>query len=127
MRWVRTNVRYGSWCALLAVAIHIFVSFGHAHRIDTLRQGEFSPPAATGTHGQSVVETDGPATKPIGLVFEYCAICAVINMGASMVPAEAPASVAPANIGQLRFSPRADTPTRAQAHLLFQARAPPFA
>jgi hypothetical protein len=126
MRWVRTNVRYASWCALLAVAIHIFVSFGHAHRIDPMRQGEFVPIAA-GAVGQSVVSPDGPATRPIGLTFEYCAICAVINMGASMVPAEAPASATPADIGQLRFSPRADTATRAQAHLLFQARAPPFA
>jgi hypothetical protein len=126
MRWVRTNVRYGSWCALLALAIHIFVSFGHAHRIDPTRQGEFAPIAVEAA-GQSIVSPDGPATKPIGLAFEYCAICAVINMGAAMVPAQAPASPAPANIGRSSFSPRADTDTRAQAHLLFQARAPPFA
>src|SRR6266851_2146297 len=110
MRWVRTNLRYGSWCALLAVAIHIVVSFGHAHRIDAFRQ--LWPQAAAGIQGQSAVEPDGPASQPIGLAFEYCAICAVINMGASMVPAEAPASTAPTIIGRVSFSPRPDTATR---------------
>jgi hypothetical protein len=127
MRRVRANLRYGSWCALFAVAIHIIVSFGHAHRIDAFRQGEFLPRAAAVINGQSAIDPGDPASKPIGLAFEYCAICAVINMGASMVPAEAPASAVPAIVSQVRFAPRADSGIRASGHLLFQARAPPFA
>jgi len=125
MRWVRTNLRFGSWCALLAVAIHVAVSFGHAHRIDAFRQ--FLPQAAAGIDSQSAVEPDGPASKPIGPAFEYCAVCAVIKMGASMVPAEAPASTAPTIIGRVPFSPHADAATRPWGHFLFQARAPPVA
>jgi hypothetical protein len=126
MPWVRTNLRYGSWCALLAVAIHIVVSFGHAHRIDAFRQSGFLTQTA-GIDGPSAVEPGGPGSKPIGLAFEYCAICAVINMGASMMPAETPASAAPAIISQVRFSRRDDIATWASGHLLFQARAPPSA
>jgi hypothetical protein len=127
MRWVRTNLRYGSWCALLALSIHIVVSFGHAHRIDAGRRGGILPELAAATHSQSATEPGSPASTPIGPAFEYCAICAVINMGASMMPAEAPASGAPAIIGHARFSPRSDAATYTVAHLLFQARAPPSA
>src|SRR5258708_38269921 len=95
MRWVRTNIRFGSWCALLAVAIHIAVSFGHAHRVDPLRQGGFLPPAVAGAQDQSATEPNGPTSKPIGLAFDYCAICVVINMGASMMPPSARASSVP--------------------------------
>jgi hypothetical protein len=127
MRWVRTNLRYGSWCALLAVAIQIVVSFGHAHRIEGFRQGELLPQAAAGIHSQSAIEPGDPASKPIGLPFEYCAICVVINMGASTMPAEAPASVVPVVVSRVRFSAHAEAAPWRFGHLLFQARAPPFA
>jgi hypothetical protein len=125
MRWVRTNRRFGSWCALLAIAIQIIVSFGHAHRVESFRQGELLPQA--GIHGQLTVEPGDPASKPIGLPFEYCAICVVIKMGASTVPAEAPASGVPVVTGKARFVPHAEAATSTLGHLLFQARAPPSA
>ena len=127
MRWVRTNLRYGSWCALLAIAIQIIVSFGHAHRIEGFRLGELLPHAAAGVHGQSTVEPGDPASKPIGLPFEYCAICVVIKMGASTMPAAAPASGVPIAAGQVRFAPHVEAAAWTLGHLLFQARAPPFA
>jgi hypothetical protein len=127
MRWVRTNLRIGSWCALLAVAIQIIVAFGHAHRIEGFRQGALLPQAAAGIHGQSAVDTSDPATKPIGLAFEYCAICVVIKMGASTMPADAPASGVPVVASKVRFSPYAEAATWTFGHLLFQARAPPLA
>jgi hypothetical protein len=126
MRWVRTNRRFGSWCALLAIAIQIIVSFGHAHRIEGFRQGELLPQAA-GIYGQSMAERGDPASKPIGLPFEYCAICVVIKMGASTVPAEAPASSLPVIAGKARFTPHVEAATSTLGHLLFQARAPPSA
>jgi hypothetical protein len=127
MRWVRTNLRYGSWCALLALAIQIIVSFGHAHRVEGFRQGDLLSQAAAGIHRQSAIAPGDPTSKPIGLAFEYCAICVVINMGASTMPAQAPASGVPVVVSRVRFSPLAEAATWTFGHLLFQARAPPFA
>lgn len=74
-----------------------------------------------------MVEPGDPASKPIGLPFEYCAICIVIKMGASAVPAEAPAYGAPAAGGEARFAPYAEAAPSTLGRLLFQARAPPSA
>jgi hypothetical protein len=114
------------------MAIQIIVSFGHAHRIEGFRQGALLPQATTGIHSQlSVeqlsVEPGGSTPKPIGLVFDYCAICVVINMGASMMPASAPASGVPVNVSKVQFSPRTEAAAWTLGHLLFHARAPPFA
>jgi hypothetical protein len=127
MRWVRASRRFGSWCALLAIAIQIVLSFGHAHRIEGFRPGATSPQAAAGIPSQSAVELGDQASKPIGLRFEYCAICVVIKMGASTVPVEAPASGVPVVAGKARFAPHAEAATWTLGHLLFQARAPPSA
>jgi len=127
MRWVRTNLRYGSWCALLAVAIQIIVSFGHAHRIDGFRQGGLVPHAALRIHGQAALDPGDQTPKPIGLALDYCAICVVIKMGAATMPAEAPASGVPVVVSQIQFSSHADAATWTFGHLLFQARAPPSA
>jgi DUF2946 family protein len=127
MRWVRTNRRFGSWCALLAIAIQIIFSFGHSHRAGGFRPGELLPQAASGAYSGSMVEPGDPASKPVGLPFEYCAICVVIKMGASAVPAEAPAYGAPALAEKAQFAPRAEAPPSTSGHFLFQARAPPFA
>src|SRR5215467_13594018 len=102
MRWVRTNRGFGSWCALLAIAIQVIASFGHAHRMG----GFGGPPAqaAVAIHGQSTLEARDPAPKPIGWPLEYCAICVVVDMSASMMPARAPASDAPAAVSKIRSS-----------------------
>src|SRR6266446_3408412 len=127
MRWVRTNRRCGAWWALLAMAIQIIVSFGHAHRIEGFRQGALVPQAAAGTINQLANDPGDPASKPVRPVFDYCAICVVINMGASMMPADAPASGAPVDVSKVQFSPHAEAAPSPLGHLLFQARAPPSA
>ena len=109
------------------MAIQIIVSFGHAHRIEGFRQGALLPQATAGIHSQLSVEPDGKAPKPIGLVFDFCAICVVINMGASTMPADAPASGVPVDVSKVQFLPHADAAPWTLGHLLFQARAPPFA
>jgi DUF2946 family protein len=107
----------------VAIAIQIIASFGHAHRLG----GFGAAQAAAGIHVQSALEAPDPAPKPIGFPFEYCAICVVADMSASMMPARAPASEAPAAVGKIRFSPDAQSAPRPWAYLLFQARAPPSA
>jgi hypothetical protein len=127
MRWFRTNRRFGSWCALLAIAVQIILSFGHAHRIEGFRSGGLSPQAVVAAHSQPTVEPGDPVSTAIGLPFEYCAICVVIKMGASTVPAEAPASGVPTVAGRARFAPGAEAAAWTLGRLLFQARAPPSA
>jgi len=120
MQWVRTNRRFGAWCALVAIALQVILSFGHAHRIEGFRPG-----AQAAVHTQTTVERSDPASMPASLAFEYCAICAVVQMGASAVPPEAPASGAPINAGKVRFPPYVEALAGALEHRLFQARAPP--
>jgi hypothetical protein len=127
MRWVRTNLRQGAWCALLAMAIQIVVSFGHAHRSEGFRPGAFLPQATAGIHNQSADDPGDPASKPGRPVVDYCAICVVINMGASVIPADAPASGVPVGASRVQFSPHSEDAPPALEHLLFQARAPPSA
>jgi len=109
------------------MAIQIIVSFAHAHRIEGLRQGASLPQATAGLHNQSTNDPGDPASNPVRLVFDYCAICVVINMGASMMPAEAPASGVPVSVTKVQFSPDAEAAPSTLGHLLFRARAPPSA
>jgi hypothetical protein len=125
MYWVRTNQRFGAWCALLAITLQIVLSFGHTHRFDGFRPGAFSPQAVAGLPGQPAAEPGTPASKPTGLVYEYCAICAVIEMAGSAAPPALPAAIAPAASGKVRFALHAEAAAAIRERLLFEARAPP--
>lgn len=124
MQWVRSNRRFGAWCALAAIALQIVLTFGHAHRIEELRPAGLFRSAAAAV--QMVVERE-PAQLPVGPAVEYCAVCTVINMAAASIPPEAPAAGVPALAGEVRFAPAADAVVRTAVRRLFQARAPPAA
>jgi hypothetical protein len=109
------------------MAIQIIVWFGHAHGIEGVRQGALSPQQAAGIHNQLTNDSGDPASTPVGQVFDHCAICEVMNLGASMMPADAPASGLPVDDGKMRFSLHAEAAQSAFEYLLFQARAPPSA
>jgi hypothetical protein len=111
----------------LAITLQIVLSFGHAHRFDGFRPGALAPQAvaAFALPGKPAAEPGAPASKPAGLVYEYCAICAVIEMGASAVPAATPASISPAAAGKARFTSFAEAAASIRERLLFEARAPP--
>jgi hypothetical protein len=129
MRWIRSHLRLGSWCALFALAVQVAVSFGHAHRAD------FGWPSGFLAASTSAAEQPAPPlsatpsapSKPAGLAFDYCAICAVMNLAASAVPAAAPGLPVPIVLGALRFWTVPNISTAQLPHLLFQARAPPLA
>jgi hypothetical protein len=120
MRWIRTRIRLGAWCALLALAIQFTVSFGHVHR-DAF--AGFGRP----THGAVAMASAPTApSSPAGTSVDYCAICVVMNMAGSVVPTAAPALPTPALAGQVRYQRIADAIPARSRRDFFQARAPPL-
>src|SRR5262245_42720612 len=120
MRWFRANVRVGTWCALVAMALQLVLTFGHVHAsvnsAASLRlpaQDLFSP-------------TDGPRV-PLKPLIDHCATCAVIHMAGAGVPPAAislplPDPVAAANLTfSITPEPTSSKPVRVNA------RGPPLA
>jgi hypothetical protein len=121
MRWFRRNIRFGSWCALAALAIQLVLSFGHMH---------IAGSAATAAALTSAVESaSAPAdtpTKPAKHVADYCTICASIHL-AGLVTTEPSSVLAPHRSGAVRLTIGLEATPRAHSGLPFNARAPPLA
>ena len=120
MRWFRTNIRFGGRLALFALAVQIVLSFGHVHA------GKIAP-AGLSRAPQWQAADGGPSRPgPHADANDFCAICASIAMVASSVLPEPSVPVPPiAALYSWGAEFAAALPSR-QAHLLFQARAPPF-
>jgi len=120
VRWFRANVRVGAWCALVAMALQLALTFGHVHG----RAG--SAPSSLLTAQGLLAPTDGPRVPPKPLI-DHCATCAVIHLAGAGVP---PAAVSlalprPVTIARLVYSiasePASSKPVRVRA------RGPPLA
>jgi len=120
MQWIRANRRFGAWCALVAVALQVVLSYGHRHRVAAIRS-QFDA-AISG----AAVERHGPA-PPQSTAFESCAVCAVIEMAATAVPPQAPAWRLPDVAGAAGFAPGTVAAPATAEHRLFHARGPPQA
>jgi hypothetical protein len=125
MSWVRTNLKFGSWCALFALTFQLLVVFNHVHCSQNLCWPT-SPTAIGSLSGASHgAMTDTKRAAPA--VGEYCLLCAVIHLAGTVVPASAPAE--PIAVALQKSSPWADLAdvSAAAPHGSFQARAPPRA
>src|ERR1700674_32857 len=129
MRWIRSNVRLGSSCALFALAIQFVLLFGHVHPADTAWRLRSLQLSALSTDVASAAVPDAPSapSKPVGLTFDYCAVCAVMNLAASVIPAATPGLLVPVALGRVPFQKIPDVSFAGSLHLLFRARAPPLA
>jgi hypothetical protein len=121
MHWFRSHLRLGSRIALFALAVQLVLTFGHVHR--------------EGLRGQSStrIEASAGAVAPAGhdepkVADDFCAVCALIHLASTLVPAEVAALPLPVVFGQLRrpesalhFALPASPPAS------FAARAPPLA
>jgi Protein of unknown function (DUF2946) len=62
MRWFRDTIRQGSWLALIALAVNLWLSFGHFHPIDGRVSGRGIAAAAASIespdHGQKQGDPD---------------------------------------------------------------------
>ena len=123
MRWFRRNMRFGSWCALFALAIQLGLSFGHLH---------FASSAATAALASAAAEPlpaapdDTPTPTKHSRVADYCTICASIHL-AGLLTAEPPSVAALLPTGQARLTARIEAQSSSHSGLPFNARAPPLA
>jgi len=125
--WVRTRLRFGACCAMLALAMQLAVAFGHTH----CGNGA----AAFAAQGHSVIAGHLQAKSaapevPIGPALpalHYCEICLLTSIAGSGVPATAPSLALPRIAEVLSFPPRVEAAPRHHALHPLQARAPPHA
>lgn len=119
MHWIRRNRGLGSWAALFALAIQLYLSFGHIH-LEDLHLSSAAIAASSQAQPDNPADDDhGPGGHDI------CAICAALSLTASSALPTLAVLAVPVD------HPHAwvvAVPT-AQRHdnirLHFQARAPP--
>ncbi len=122
MRWVRDNVRHGSWLALVALVVNFALSFGHIHAI----AGESSPGVIVAALGAAEHGNTNGSNKGHSDQADYlCPICIATNAIANgvaatppVIPLQLTATVVDRTIEPVRFAvalPRA----------AFQSRGPP--
>ncbi|WP_063781806.1 MULTISPECIES: DUF2946 family protein [Bradyrhizobium] len=135
MKWFRSNIRHGARLALLALSIQFVLSFGHFHAIApaqaatnaSLLRSHASIEAVAASLAVHVenASRDAPRSNPDSdQAADLCAICAVVAMVNSAVPAPAlpplqlpdaaallswhiDTYAAPLDIGRLHHQPRA--------------------
>ena len=122
MHKTRSGRKFGSWLALIALAIQFAVSFAHVH-LDGVGRAGYAGAVAQSTHGAQ----PQPAQQPSDDGDDYCAICASIYLAAnSFVPAPPvlPVPLFPTEVD--RFD-RKSAIFIVSHRLAFQSRAPPLA
>ena len=89
MRWFRTNIRYGAWCAIFALAIQFTLSFGHMHGLASGSAGGAVALAELSELGTPAAVPDNPGIPQKAPLpgFDFCAICAVTNLAAGALAA----------------------------------------
>ena len=122
MRWFRRNMRFGSWCALFALAIQLGLSFGHLH---------FASSAATAALASAAdplasPPDDTPTPTKHSRVADYCTICAGLHL-VGLLTAEPPSvSTLRPSSGE-RLKVLIEAPSSSYSGQPFNARAPPLA
>jgi hypothetical protein len=121
-------MRLGAWCALFALMTQLAFSFAHVHLED------FGPRSAVGFSrvaalAPAALPENGPAVPvmpPNGVASDFCAICAVMHLADSVLPATSPSVLMPVirNVKWLEL--RTNREHAASPPLIFQARAPPI-
>jgi hypothetical protein len=127
MQWLRSN-RFGSWCALLALALQLALSFGHVHRGAALKPLASSLPVATAAdQAVAPMPAGSEQPRPAQPGFDYCGICTVINLAGAIVPPATPALPLPAAEDGVRHWSSFEFASALLHHVIFEARAPPQA
>ena len=131
MKWFRSNIKYGSRLALLALALQFGLSFGHFHAgaaqaaalaiQSTATQSDISPATPDAVDPSAAASHNDSDHHPS----EDCAICAVIAHAKSVLFAPPPDLLLPQAIELLSLTTDAEFVHLNPVGLAFQARAPP--
>jgi hypothetical protein len=126
MGWFRSNRSVVTWLAFFALACQLLLSFGHLHL------GKFSGGSAEWVAAQTADASTNespllPQKNPTGLVGDFCAICANINLAGSVVLPILAIILIPGLFTEiLRWSLAASEPASFH-HLPVRVRGPPHA
>jgi hypothetical protein len=120
MDWIRRHIGLGSWAALLALTIQLYLSFGHIH-LEDFQAAPTAIAASPQTQSNNPADDDhGPAGH------DFCAICAALSLTASSTLPTAAVLAIPVD-HPLAWAVDVRTAQRPYGvHLPFQARAPPL-
>ena len=128
MRWVRANAKSGGRLALFALALQLYLSFGHIHPEDIYGPAHVSiSKAAAVALPAAEVYLPHPADRATDPASDFCAICAsAYLLGTSFVP-QAPLQPLPPISQAVHHGGRAAVVFIAPRRGPFQSRAPPIA
>jgi hypothetical protein len=119
MHWMRRNSGLGSWAALFALTIQLYLSFGHIH-LEDLQVSSTAIAASSQTQPDNPTDDDhGPAGH------DFCAICAALSLTASSALPTVAALAVPVNHPHAWAVDVRTTQLHYNVHFPFQARAPP--
>jgi hypothetical protein len=120
-------MRLGAWCALFALMTQLAFSFAHVHLEDFSPRSAaaFSRVAALASAQLPEDAPAVPAMPPFGIAGDLCAICAVMHLADSVLPAVTPSVLMPIIRSIKWLELRTDREHAASPPLIFQARAPP--
>jgi hypothetical protein len=124
--WVRTRLRIGACCALLALAMQLALAFGHTHCGNGAAAFAAQAHSVAGRLQAKSAAPDVPM-GPALPAFHYCEICLVTSLAGSGVPAVAPSLTLPLAAEVLTVPRRVEAAVRPYPLHPLQARAPPQA
>jgi hypothetical protein len=128
--WFRSNRGRVTWLALFALACQLVLTFGHIH----LGKVSVAPIAVAANAGLVVSADEDSAALTRAPPLNYstagddsCALCASINLAASLVVPTAPTVVLPFSSDVALKWSQAGREHVAFDHIFFDARGPPHA
>jgi hypothetical protein len=124
MRWFRSHVRAGSRLALFALAVQLFVTFGHVH-LEGLLSGSTSSAGAVRHAAASLHNPSNRSQQTPGMPDDDCPICSLIQLASAAAPSVAPPLPTPMMLGGLKLDAADDIERAASHRLAFLARGPP--
>ncbi len=138
MKWFRSNIRYGSRLALLALAMQFVFSFGHFHGLTaqaaaaTVQSNATQADVSFGTSGTSQADAAAEPAVPPGSSHDRdqrshdpCAICAVMALANAALFGTPPILLLPQAVELLYHISDSEFIHLNSARVAFQPRAPP--
>ena len=126
MRWLRANRGFGGRLALFALALQLYLSFGHHHPDDiygSIHPAINGPIALPAADHAAVLTSDHRSTA----ADDYCEICATISLLSTSFLAQSPQLPVPFNSRSVEHFDRVAAIFVSPRRAPFQSRAPPAA